>query len=27
MSPVKKGQKQTRHCEEALRSNLLLKEI
>jgi len=27
MSPVKKGQKQTRHCEEARRSNLLLKEI
>ena len=27
MSPVKKGQKHTRHCEEARRSNLLLKEI
>jgi hypothetical protein len=26
MSPVKKGQKQTLHCEEARRSNLLLKE-
>jgi len=27
MSPVKKVQKQARHCEEARRSNLLLKEI